>query len=210
MFLSPQGRFLIQSFEGFSERAYRDAAGWSIGYGHYLGEGDHSGETVTREQADLLFARDIAKFELAVSTVVPTDRTTQNQFDAMVSLAYNVGTGAFAGSTVARLHNMGDWQGAGDAFRMWNKSQGAVNQALVKRREQEREVYLNGYGQTSPTHFPEPPLEQSAQPEPSSSGAGDELESQGGWQLSSSRAPKLLLATLFGGAGWALWALLRK
>jgi lysozyme len=207
MLLSPQGRNLIKSFEGFSSKAYRDAAGWSIGYGHYLGEGDHSGETVTTEEADRLFDGDVSKFELGVSTVTP--RALQHEFDAMVSLAYNVGTGGFAGSTVARLHNMGDRQGAADAFRMWNKSQGSVNQTLVKRREREREVYLNGYG-GSPTHFPEPPIEQSVQPIPSNQPSAISTGPESGWQTADRRLPMTLLLTFLGGAGWALWALLRK
>lgn len=146
MQLSPEGRRLIQGFEGFSATAYPDAAGYSIGYGHF---GASPGDVITREEADRLFDRDVAKYELAVSTVVPN--ASQSQFDAMTSLAYNIGTGGFAGSTVARLHNLGDYAGAADAFRLWNKSQGKVHQGLVKRREREREVYLSGFPQT---HFP--------------------------------------------------------
>jgi hypothetical protein len=90
------------------------------------------------------------KYEAAVSYSAP--RATQDQFDAMVSLAYNIGTAGFSGSTVAHQHAMGDTQGAADAFRMWNKSQGAVLPVLVKRREQERAVYLHGHG--SPYSIP--------------------------------------------------------
>jgi Phage-related lysozyme (muraminidase) len=204
MKLSSNGRALIQGFEGFSSKAYRDAAGWSIGYGHYLGEGDHSGKTITREEADSLFERDAVKYETAVSLTTPN--TTQSQFDAMVSLAYNIGigTGGFAGSTVARLHNMGDYQGAADAFRMWNKSQGVVHQGLVARREKERGVYLNGYG--SSTHYPVPAPTQSIPGWP-------ETEPP---TLPSTRAPSsgalpmAMLLSLLGGAGYALWALLRR
>ena len=147
MKLSADGLKLIQSFEGLSLTAYRDASGWSIGYGHF---GAKPGQTITRAEADRLFAADCIKYEAAVSLVTPAAK--QHEFDAMVSLCYNVGTGdtknrdgGFAGSTVARLHNMGDRQGAADAFRMWNKSEGKVNPTLVQRREKERAVYLNGY-----------------------------------------------------------------
>lgn len=141
MQLSDNGRKLIQSFEGLSLTAYPDADGYSIGYGHY---GANRGDTISREEADRLFKQDIAKYETAVSLTVPN--ATQQQFDAMTSLTYNIGTAGFAKSTVARLHNLGDYAGAADAFRMWNKSQGNVLPVLTNRREKERSVYLNGYG----------------------------------------------------------------
>ena len=142
MRLSANGRRLIQGFEGLSLKAYPDAAGYSIGYGHF---GAKPGDVITREQAEALFDQDVAKYELAVSTTTPN--ATQQQFDAMTSLTYNIGTGGFAGSTVAKRHNMGDFAGAADAFRMWNKSQGVVLPVLTKRRERERAVYLSGaYG----------------------------------------------------------------
>lgn len=151
MRLSPNGRRLIQEFEGFSAKAYRDADGWSIGYGHFLGKDPAlASQTISRPEADALFEQDIAKYEAAVSLTTP--RATQNEFDAMTSLTYNIGTGnlrdksgGFAGSTVARLHNMGDRQGAADAFRMWKKSEGKDNPTLIRRREEERRVYLEGH-----------------------------------------------------------------
>lgn len=141
MQLSPNGRRLIQTFEQLSLTAYPDAAGYSIGYGHY---GARPGDTITREEAERLFNQDVAKYEYAVSLTTP--RATQDQFDAMTSLTYNIGTAGFAKSTVARLHNLGDFAGAADAFRMWNKSQGKVLPVLTRRREKERAVYLSGHG----------------------------------------------------------------
>lgn len=153
MRLSDNGRRLIQGFEGLSLKAYRDADGYSIGYGHY---GAKAGDVITPAEAERLFAQDVAKYETAVSLATPV--ATQPQFDAMTSLAYNVGTAGFASSTVARLHNMGDYQGAADAFRLWNKSQGKVLPVLEQRREKERGVYLDGY----PGYYPQPA--QSVQP----------------------------------------------
>lgn len=140
MQLSDNGRRLIQGFEGLSLKAYPDAAGYSIGYGHY---GAKAGDVITAAEAERLFDQDVAKYEAAVSLTTP--RATQQQFDAMTSLAYNIGTAGFAGSTVARLHNAGDYAGAADAFRMWVKSQGQTLPVLQQRREKERGVYLNGY-----------------------------------------------------------------
>jgi lysozyme len=141
MQLSSNGRKLIQEFEGFSLTAYPDAAGYSIGYGHY---GAAKGQTITREEADKLFKNDVVKYEVSVSLTTPV--ATQDQFDAMTSLTYNIGTAGFAKSTVAVRHNMKDYTGAADAFLMWNKSQGEILPVLDVRRKKERNIYLNGYG----------------------------------------------------------------
>lgn len=167
MQLSPQGRKLIQGFEGLSLTAYPDPPlskgpdgsenpnqNYSIGYGH---SGARRGQTITRDEADRLFDVDAVKYEAAVSYTTPI--ATPQQFDAMTSLTYNIGTAGFAKSTVARLHNMGDYAGAADAFLMWNKAAGAVNQVLAKRRDRERSVYLNGYG-----YYPEPVYQPATQP----------------------------------------------
>jgi lysozyme len=153
MKLSPQGRALIKGFEGLSLKAYPDTKkGYSIGYGHF---GASPGDVITQAEADRLFDVDAVKYEAAVSYTTPT--ALPHEFDAMVSLAYNIGPGdvqggkrGFAGSTVARMHVMGNTQAAADAFRLWNKSDEgkglAVNPNLVKRREKERDIYLHGHG----------------------------------------------------------------
>jgi lysozyme len=211
MKLSPHGRALIQSFEGLSLTAYPDAGGWSIGYGHF---GASPGQTITREEAESLFDRDVIKYETGVSLITP--RTTIQQFDAMTSLAYNIGLGSddpswpggFTRSTVARLHNAGDFRGAADAFRMWNKSQGAVHQGLVKRREREREVYLNGYGPAAPYLGPQTTTPTSPTHSP------DGVLSTPSWPSTvppmPASFPTALLLTLLGGAGWIAWALLKR
>lgn len=177
MKLSQTGITFLQGLEGLMLKAYRDADGWSIGYGHFLGKDPSlASKTITREEADRLFRQDIERFERAVSTVAPF--ATQPEFDAMVSLTYNIGegnvatrTGGFAGSTVAKQHNLGNKAAAADAFLMWNKSTGpdgvrAVNPALVKRREKERAVYLGG-AETPPGSFPVPTPQQSTEGWPS-------------------------------------------
>lgn len=157
MRLSDDGKTWLKSLEGLSLKAYRDADGYSIGYGHFLGKDPAlASRTITRPEAEQLFLQDIAKYEIAVSTTTP--KAEPHQFDAMVVLTYNIGTAGFAGSTVARLHNLGDTQGAADAFRLWNKSTKngvrAVDPVLVARREKEREIYLHGY--RPPGSFPTP------------------------------------------------------
>jgi lysozyme len=136
MILSAAGRALIKGFEGLSLSAYPDAAGYSIGYGHF---GAKKGDRVTAAYADQLFDADVARFERRVSSVLAT--ATQYQFDACCSLAYNIGEEAFSKSTLAIKHNAGDVVGAAAQFARWNKSQGSVHPGLVLRREKERSVY---------------------------------------------------------------------
>lgn len=131
----------IIGFESFSATPYRDAKGWSIGYGHFMGTSPTM-QSITRADAYDLLRADATKARNAVQATIK-QAMSQNEFDAMVSLAYNIGVNGFAGSTVARLFNAGNKQGAADAFRMWNKSQGQVNDALVDRRENERDLFLS-------------------------------------------------------------------
>lgn len=148
--ISPNGIKLIQSFEGFSSKAYDDGVGvWTIGWGttrYEDGSKVKRGDSISVERALELFMHDLAQFEKAVrdSVKVPL---TQNQYDALVSFTYNVGVGALQGSTVLRKLNSGDYQGAADALLSWNK--GRVNGELVelkgltRRRNAERDLFLN-------------------------------------------------------------------
>ena len=205
MLLSDNGRTLIKGFEGLSLKAYPDAHGYSIGYGHFIGtDPSLASRTISRAEADALFDQDVRKFETAVSFVTPVAR--QHEFDAMVSLAYNIGTGntttrqgGFAGSTVARLHNAGDRTGAADAFRMWNKSQGKVHQGLVARREKERAHYLTG-GAT-PGSFPQP-----LPPQTPSSGWGG-IASTPSAPSSSAYTGASIAALVTAALGWLVYRL---
>jgi lysozyme len=132
---------LIARFEGFSPTAYRDARGWSIGYGHYMGP-VATQTKISLEDALQLLQNDVslAAYQVAQNVSVPL---TQNEFDALCSLAYNIGGGAFASSTLVRLLNSGDKAGAAAQFSRWNQSQGVVLGALVDRRAQEQNVFLS-------------------------------------------------------------------
>jgi len=94
----------------------------------------------TQEQADARFTADANKFAAGVTALL-TGPTRQDQFDAMFSLAYNIGLAAFKGSTVLRKHNAGDYTGAANAFVMWNKQAGKVLNGLTRRRLDEAEIY---------------------------------------------------------------------
>lgn len=144
--VSYQGRALIEGFEGLSLTAYLCPAGvWTIGYGH-----THNvvrGQILpTKADADWMLSQDLVQWGADVSDLLGEVATTQNQFDAMVSLAFNIGVAGFAGSTVLRLHKRGDSAGAARAFSMWNKA--TINgqlqevEGLTRRRASEANVYL--------------------------------------------------------------------
>ena len=96
--INAAGLNLIMSFEGCILTAYQDVAGiWTIGYGHTRGV--TAGMVFTQDQADQALADDLLSTETAVRTAVAAVNTSDNQFAAMVSLTYNIGSGNFASST---------------------------------------------------------------------------------------------------------------
>lgn len=142
---SPAGRAAITRREGNKLVAYKDSVGIpTIGVGHTTAAGPPAvkmGMKITPQESDEILSRDLAKFEKAVDDAI-TEPMAQHEFEAFVSLAFNIGGGAFAKSTVARKFNAGDKPGAADAFLMWNKAGGKVVQGLVNRRESERAQFL--------------------------------------------------------------------
>ena len=142
MTTSPAGRSLIESFEGCVYVAYQDQRGiWTCGYGHT--QGVVEGVVCTKAQADAWLEGDLAIAEGAVNRMVKA-ALRQNQFDALVSLVYNIGQGNFAESTVLKRLNIGtpDYSGAATAFLLWNKTNGEINPGLVRRREAEQALFL--------------------------------------------------------------------
>ncbi len=142
---SDVGVDLISGFEGTRFKAYDDGVGvWTIGTGTTVypnGAKVKQGDTCTPEQAKAYFKHDLAKFEKTVNESV-TVPLNQNQFDALVSLTYNIGSGAFNNSTLLKKLNKGDYQGAADQFLAWKKAGGKVLPGLVRRREAERALFL--------------------------------------------------------------------
>jgi lysozyme len=146
---SKAGIDLIKKWEGVRLTAYKCPAGiWTIGYGHTSAAGAPkvvAGMTITAKEAEEILTRDLLKYETAVKSAL-TRAPNQNQFDAMVSLCYNIGPGAFKKSSVAKRFNEGNVAGAAEALRMWNKAGGKVLQGLVNRREDERKLFLKPVG----------------------------------------------------------------
>ena len=140
---SANGINMICGFEGLELKAYDDGVGvWTIGYGTTIINGIKvkKGDTCTIEQAKSYMAQDLKKFESAVDTSVKVT-INQNQFDALVSLAYNIGTSAFKSSTLLKKLNAKDYKGAAAQFDRWNRASGKVMQGLVNRRAKERKLF---------------------------------------------------------------------
>lgn len=134
---------LIKQFEGCRLDAYPDPGSggdpWTIGWGA-TGPGIKKGVRWTQAQADQRLAEDVARFAAGVDAAV-TRAPTAGQRGAMISLAYNIGLGAFRDSTLLKKHNAGDFAGAAAEFGRWNKAAGKVLNGLTRRRAAEEAVY---------------------------------------------------------------------
>lgn len=136
---SPDGLKLTESFEGCRLAAYLDSVGVpTIGYGHT--HGVTMGMTCTQEQAEQWLQEDIQVAVQAVNNLV-TVPLTQQQFDALVDFTFNLGTGALQHSTLLRLLNSGNYQGAAGEFEKWDKAGGKVLPGLLRRRQAERDMF---------------------------------------------------------------------
>lgn len=143
MKIGERGLELIKSFETLELEAYPDPGTggepWTIGWGHTGGV--RPGDTCTEEQADAWLEEDVATAERAINRLVKV-KLTQNQFDALCSLIYNIGVGAFEKSTLLRKLNFRDFLGAAAEFKRWNKSGGRVMKGLTRRRLAEEKLFL--------------------------------------------------------------------
>lgn len=137
---SAAGRALIEQREGRRLVAYDDATGpLTIGVGH---TGRMSpppvsvGMRITEAECDAMLAADLGPVEAAIHDAVKVP-ISQNEFDALASLGFNIGTGGLRGSTVIKRLNLGDIAGAAEAFMLWNRPA-----SLVRRRRAERAQFL--------------------------------------------------------------------
>src|SRR5690242_13777401 len=128
--------------EGCVLHAYPDAGGWSIGWG-YHGPEVHEGMTCTQAQADAWRAQKLQEASDAVNKLVRVT-LTQDQFDALVDFTYNLGVGALQQSTLLRKLNQGDYKGAAAELPKWDHVNGLVNQNLLARRLEEKQIFEKG------------------------------------------------------------------
>lgn len=136
---SQNGINLIKRFEGCRLQAYKPVAAepcYTIGYGHY-GSDVLPGMVISQAQAEAYLAQDLAKYEKSVNALnIPLN---QNQFDALVSFAYNCGSG-----NLKKLARGRSPQQIADAMLQYNKGSGKVLPGLTKRRQAERTLFLSG------------------------------------------------------------------
>ena len=148
MRISEKGLNLIKKYEGFSSKPYMCPANVpTIGYGStYYPNGTKvkiSDDEISEEEATQILEYIAQKdFGSAVNKFVIVD-LTQNQFDALVSFAYNIGRTAFENSTLLKLLNRGEYEAAAEQFEKWNKSGGRVLSGLTKRRFDEQKLFLS-------------------------------------------------------------------
>ena len=149
---------MIKHHEGVRVRPYRcPALLWTVGVGHVIDPAHISvkfderknlpipqgwDRTLSMAEVDDILAKDLARFERGVVRLCPTG-LTQPRFDALVSFAFNVGLGNLQRSSIRMRHNRRDYEGAAEAFMMWTKAAGKVLPGLVKRRTDERNLYLS-------------------------------------------------------------------
>ena len=145
---SPAGIAIIKRWEGLRLRAYLcSGKRWTIGWGATVypnGRRVRPGDTCTTQQAEEYLAHYVAALEKRVFGMIRVP-VTQNQFDALVSFAYNVGDGekGLLKSTLLRLLNAGDYAGAAGQFRRWNIADGKEDKGLNNRRASERDLFLS-------------------------------------------------------------------
>ena len=142
MQISQKGIDFIKGFEGLRLKAYQDGGGvWTIGYGSTTGV--HEGDEITEDEAEEMLKWDLAEAEEAVNQFVDVDLRPY-EYDALVSFTFNCGVEALRSSTLLRLLNGHDRNGAALQFKRWNKAGGHVSNGLIRRRADEAKMFRGG------------------------------------------------------------------
>jgi lysozyme len=135
------GLRIIKESEGCELTAYRCPAGiWTVGWGS-TGADVREGMAITAEQAEARLLKDVARAEEAVRSMVSVP-LNENQFSALVSLVFNLGSGKIRFSTLINKLNVADYQGAANEFPRWVYAGGRKLAGLELRREKERSLFL--------------------------------------------------------------------
>ena len=160
MKVSNAAKAMIKHHEGVRTRPYRcPALLWTVGVGHVI-DPNHAkvpleerrslpipqgwDRILTMAEVDALLASDLGKFERGVARLCPAAVNSQGIFDALVSFSFNVGLGNLQRSGLRMKTNRGEYEAAAEEFMKWTKAGGRVLPGLVKRRNDERAMYLSG------------------------------------------------------------------
>ena len=157
---SPEAIKVIKHHEGVRVKPYRcPAALWTVGVGHVLYPEQAKLPMAERlnfamkiedfriwsmDEVDNLLAQDLNRFERGVARYCPIATGSQGIFDSLVSFSFNVGLGNLQRSSLRMKTNRGEFEDAADEFLKWTKAAGKVLPGLVKRRNDERAMYLSG------------------------------------------------------------------
>lgn len=160
MRMSAAGRSKLKQWEGVRYTAYQDSAGiWTNGVGH-TGKDVHQGQTVDAAQVEEWLTDDLREAESAVNRLVRV-ALSQSQFDALVAFVFNVGVSAFAGSTLLRKLNAGDYDSVPAELAKWNKitvkGRKVANRGLSNRRAAEAGLWASGEPVAGAEMRPSPP-----------------------------------------------------
>ncbi len=150
---------MIKHHEGVRLKPYRCPARlWTVGVGHVIDPAhgrvkfedrlqlalpEGWARTLTMEEVDAILRADLDRFERGVLRMCPGAAGRQGVFDALVSFSFNVGLGSLQKSTIRMRVNRGDLEGAAEEFKKWTKAGGKVLPGLVKRRGDERALFLS-------------------------------------------------------------------
>lgn len=136
---------LIKKYEGFRPQSYQDSVGvWTIGYGttRINGQPVKAGMTITEDQALQLVQQEVNKLWSQIESILKVN-LNDNQMNALIDFAYNLGFGSLKNSTLMRLVNESKFEEAANQFPRWVYAGGKVLPGLVKRREAERQLFLS-------------------------------------------------------------------
>jgi len=137
--INSAGMALIEHFEGCRLDAYQDQGGvWTIGYGHTHSVCD--GDSITQDQAEAFLVQDLTNAEQQVDDAIKSN-VNDNQFAALVSLAFNIGIGNLGRSTLLADVNNGAFGSAAQEFVKWSHINGIANAGLLKRRLAEKALF---------------------------------------------------------------------
>jgi len=132
---------MIKKWEGCKLKAYKDGGGvWTIGWGHTKGVKEN--DTCTQEQADTWLQQEANEVAFGILSVTHVP-LSENQLTALVSFVYNVGLTAYINSTLLKMLNQSNYQGAADQLLRWCKDNGKEVKGLLNRRKDERELFLS-------------------------------------------------------------------
>lgn len=136
------GWAIVKRYEGMSRHAYRCPAGYlTIGYGHRVKPGEQFNEPLTNEAIDHLLETDLIEVCRAVQRLIKVP-VRDNQFSALVSFTFNLGSGCLQRSVLRARLNRGEYKEAGQAFMLYVRASGRVLKGLLNRRHDEMMLFM--------------------------------------------------------------------